>query len=78
MAKNAWQLHVSETMKKNPGKSLKDCLQMAKKTYKKTASATSVTKKSRKAKKGTKKARKAKGTKKAKKGKKGKKSRGKK
>lgn len=68
MAKNAWQLHVSATMKKNPGKSLKECLQMAKKTYKKTATA-SVTKKaknskaakkSRKTRKGTKKARKVK------------------
>jgi hypothetical protein len=77
MAKNAWQLHVGETMKKNPGKSLKECLQMAKKTYKRSAT-TSVTNKSRKAKKGTKKARKAKGTKKARKGKKAKKTRGKK
>ena len=72
MAKNAWQMHVSETMKKNPGKSLKDCLQMAKKTYKKTATA-SVTKKSKKS-KTAKKSRKAKGTKKARKGKKAKKS----
>lgn len=75
---NAWQIHVKETMGKNPGKSLKECLQMAKKTYKRTGSSTSVTKKSRKAKKGTKKARKTKGTKKVKKGKKAKKSRGKK
>ncbi len=75
MAKNAWQMHVSETMKKNPGKSLKECLQMAKKTYKKTATAsvtkkaskTKVAKKSRKARKGTKKARKAKKSKKSRK-----------
>jgi ribosomal protein L12E/L44/L45/RPP1/RPP2 len=74
MAKNAWQLHVSETMKKNPGKSLKECLQMAKKTYKKTATA-SVTKKAKKS-KAAKKSRKArKGTKKARKVKKSKKSR---
>ena len=33
---NAWQLHVKAVMAKNPGKSLKECLKMAKKTYSKT------------------------------------------
>jgi hypothetical protein len=75
---NAWQMHVKSTMAKNPGKSLKDCLKMASKTYSKSKSASSsVTKKSKTSKKGTRKSRKTK-TKKAKKGKKGKKTRGKK
>ena len=72
---NAWQLHVKSVMAKNPGKSLKECLKMAKKTYSKTASAsvtkkaskTKAAKKSRKARKGTKKARKAKKSKKSRK-----------
>ena len=68
---NAWQSHVKSVMASNPGKSLRDCLKLAAKSYKK--SATSATKKARKT-KGTKKARKGKGTKKARKGK-GKKSR---
>jgi len=32
---NAWQIHVKNTIAQNPGKSLRDCLVMAKKTYKK-------------------------------------------
>lgn len=60
---NPWQLHVKSTMARNPGKSLRDCLKLAAKTYKK--SGTSSTKKkarkarTKKARKGTKKARKS-------------------
>ena len=32
---NKWQLHVKATMKKMPGKALKDVLKAAAKTYKK-------------------------------------------
>ena len=34
-----WLSHVKSTMKANPGKALKDVLKMAKKTYKKSATA---------------------------------------
>lgn len=37
---NAWLKHVKSTMKRNPNKPLKDVLQMAKKTYKKSGSKT--------------------------------------
>ena len=53
---NAWLVHVKATMKKNRGKSFKQVLKLAKKSYKKTGS----TKKARKSRKG-------KGTRKAKK-----------
>ena len=81
---NAWQIHVKNTMAQNPGKSLRDCLVMAKKTYKKGTHvpehAAPPARKSKKAKKTKKmkktkgkKAKKAKKTKKAKKSKKSKK-----
>jgi len=62
---NAWQLHVKDTMKANPGKSLKECLQMAKKTYVKGAVSKAVTTKKAKV---TRKSKKAKGTRKKRKG----------
>ena len=34
-APNAWMKHVAEVRKKNPGKSLKDILVLAKSSYKK-------------------------------------------
>jgi hypothetical protein len=34
-APSAWNLHVAEVRKKNPGKSLKDILVLAKSSYKK-------------------------------------------
>tara|TARA_B100001093_G_C26635738_1_gene930836 strand:+ start:233 stop:439 length:207 start_codon:yes stop_codon:yes gene_type:complete len=37
---NAWQAHVKKVMAANKGKSLKDCLKMAKKTYTKVATVT--------------------------------------
>ena len=68
---NAWQLHVKDTMKANPGKSLKECLQMAKKTYVKGAVSKAVTTKKAKV---TRKSKKTKGTRKNRKGGRGKKS----
>ena len=62
---NAWQLHVKDTMKANPGKSLKECLQMAKKTYVKGAVSKAVTTKKAKV---TRKSKKTKGTRKKRKG----------
>lgn len=35
--RSAWMSHVKKTMKANKGKSLKQVLKLAKKTYKKTA-----------------------------------------
>ena len=53
---NPWMDHVKTVRKANPGKSLKEVLKMAGKTYKKQG--TSVAKKSKKARKGSRKARK--------------------
>tara|TARA_Y100000992_G_scaffold122484_1_gene80227 strand:- start:53 stop:280 length:228 start_codon:yes stop_codon:yes gene_type:complete len=62
---NAWQIHVKDTMRKNPGKSLKECLQMAKKTYVKGAVSNAVTTKKAKV---SRKSKKTKGTRKKRKG----------
>ena len=53
---NPWMDHVKTVRKANPGKSLKEVLKMAGKTYKKQGK--SVAKKSRKVRKGSRKARK--------------------
>lgn len=53
---NPWMDHVKTVRKANPGKSLKEVLKMAGKTYKKQGK--SVAKKSKKARKGSRKARK--------------------
>lgn len=53
---NPWMDHVKAVKKANPGKSLKEVLKMAGKTYKKQGK--SVAKKSRKVRKGSRKARK--------------------
>lgn len=33
--KNAWQLHLDNVRKQNKGKTLSECMKLAKKTYKK-------------------------------------------
>ena len=62
---NAWRIHVKDTMRKNPGKSLKECLQMAKKTYVKGAVSKAVTTKKAKV---SRKSKKTNGTRKKRKG----------
>ena len=47
---NKWQVHVKATMAANPGKSLKECLKLAKKTYKKTGAEPKTVKKVKKSK----------------------------
>ena len=47
---NAWQAHIKEVAKKNPGMKFKDVLKAAAKTYKKTS--TGVSKKTAKRKRG--------------------------